>query len=56
MNFKLILIVSLVLMALFFGEAECFRKRLRRLGRAGRRIAKAVQKVAPVVGAVRAIG
>ncbi|XP_058128235.1 cecropin-C-like [Anopheles coustani] len=56
MNFKLILIVSLMLMALFFGEAECLRKRLRRLGRAGRRIANAAQKIAPVVGALRALG
>uniref|UniRef100_A0A8W7NXI4 Uncharacterized protein n=1 Tax=Anopheles atroparvus TaxID=41427 RepID=A0A8W7NXI4_ANOAO len=55
MNFKLILVVSLMLAALFFGEAECFRRTLRRLGRFGRRVGKVAQKVAPVVGGVRAV-
>ncbi|XP_053664034.1 cecropin-C-like [Anopheles marshallii] len=57
MNFKLIFLVALVLMAVCLGESEGrpFKKFLRKLRGAGRRVANAAQKAAPLALGVRGV-
>ncbi|XP_053678472.1 cecropin-C-like [Anopheles nili] len=57
MNFKLIFLVSMLLMAVFLGQSEAapFRKFVRRLRGAGRRVGNVVRKVAPVVAGAKAV-
>ncbi|ETN64457.1 antimicrobial peptide cecropin [Anopheles darlingi] len=58
MQLKVILLVALVLMAALFGgetEARRFRKFLKKVEGAGRRITNAAQKGLPVVAGVKGI-
>ncbi|XP_050073968.1 cecropin-C [Anopheles maculipalpis] len=55
MNFKLLFLVALVLMAVCLGQTEGrrFKKFLKKVGGAGRRVANAAQKGLPLALGVR---
>uniref|UniRef100_A0A182KEH2 Uncharacterized protein n=1 Tax=Anopheles christyi TaxID=43041 RepID=A0A182KEH2_9DIPT len=57
MNFKLIFLVALVLMAAFLGQTEGrrFKKFLKKVEGAGRRVANAAQKGLPLAAGVKGL-